>query len=583
MKQRTILIIFVLAIAAWVALRDGPRTRAAAELPGSRVAAADRATYLGRMPAGEHLEITISLRLRDRAGLEHFLDQLQDPVSPFYQQYLTMDEFAARYSPSDHDHARVIDWLRASGFTISDTWPNRLTIGASGTVADVESAFGVTMNRYLIDGRPVYAAAGLPSVPVEISHVVDGVIGLDSIHHYRTYSDRAPGVARPTFEGKPPFGPPEFQRMYGLAVAPGVNDGLGQHIAVILWHSNINTDDLKSFWAQWGIDQKLGKVRLVPIDSTLPPFGQGDADGELALDVQYASSFTAYSSQNATATERPLSSTGPSVTVYLAKNSLPNAILKAEQRFLADAADGGGPRIASLSFGTGELTYSIRSAETAFFMNAAAIGRTVCVASGDSGAYAGSTSFDQRAQVSWPASSPYVLAVGGTSVTVDSSTVTLTNETVWKNRSGVWSTGGASTGGGSSQLFSKPSWQTGPGIPGTDNRHVPDIALDADPYSGYAVLSAGEWQAIGGTSASTPSIASFLAGVNQQRKAAGKGYLGQVNAAIYELYRDQADEVYRDITDGNNAKYKARPGYDRCTGVGSIRAASLADALVARR
>lgn len=180
-------------------------------------------------------------------------------------------------------------------------------------------------------------------------------------------------------------------------------------------------------------------------------------------------------------------------------------------------------------------------------------------------------------QVMWPASSPHVTGIGGTTLTVkkSGSSYIYSKEVVWKDGTGLPPTGMCS-GGGSSTLFSKPSWQAGKGVPSSNQRHVPDVSLDADTEGGYAVAFNGYWYSCGGTTASSAALAGFFASVNQQRKAAGKGYLGQVNAALYDLFRTKASTVLHDVTSGNNVDYKAQSGYDRCTGVGTIRGDTLA-------
>ncbi|MBI2837795.1 MAG: S8/S53 family peptidase [Acidobacteria bacterium] len=566
-------------------------TRAGAPLATSRIEAVDRAVYAGRLAGETPMDITVSLKLRNQGELERFLEDLQDPASPVYHQYLSMAEFVSRYSPLAEDYSAVQAFLRENGFAITDTWENRITVGARGSAEAVERAFGVTMNRYVHEVREVYAGDGTPRIPDHLAGFVDGVFGLDTIYQYHTNHiarklDRPDiaSTASPLISGKPPYLPHELQEIYGLTIDPGVDDGSGQHVAVILWDSNINKTDLQYLWTSAGIAQNINTIKVVGVGASPPAFSGSNADAELALDVQYTSSFIAYSTLTARSPASAVpASTGPKVTAYIAKDAYPSSLLKAEQKFVSEGKKTTGPKIASLSFGIGEVIQSISSAETAVFQNAAATGLTVCVSSGDDGSQGGAPWGDSTAQASWPASSPYVASIGGTTITVGKSAGKLAwkKEVVWKDGNGIRPSG-ASTGGGSSALFTKPSWQTGTGVPSANQRHVPDISLDADPDTGYAVRFAGSWYYFGGTSASSPAMASFFAGVNQRRKAAGKPYLGQVNAAIYSIFNSAAASNYHDVTSGNNVKYKAQKGYDLCTGVGTIRGDTLAASLLAK-
>jgi len=195
------------------------------------------------------------------------------------------------------------------------------------------------------------------------------------------------------------------------------------------------------------------------------------------------------------------------------------------------------------------------------FQSAAAMGVTVCVAAGDDGSTDGVT--DGLNHVDFPASSPNVLACGGTELVASGNTIT--NETVWNetaNNEGA-------TGGGVSDVFPLPSYQSGAGVPPSANpgqhvgRGVPDVAGDADPSTGYVTRVDGQPDVIGGTSAVAPLWAGLIALINE---SIGKpaGFLNPL------LYQDaSAGGIFNDITSGNNDAYSAGPGWDACTGLGS--------------
>jgi len=171
---------------------------------------------------------------------------------------------------------------------------------------------------------------------------------------------------------------------------------------------------------------------------------------------------------------------------------------------------------------------------------------------------------DGQNHVDFPASSPYVLACGGTYLAAVNNGVP--QESVWDDLA----SGGGATGGGVSALFPLPAWQTGANVPGGSMRGVPDVAGDASPESGYNVLVDGQPQVVGGTSAVAPLWAALIALVNQQKGEAA----GFVNAALY-----QNPSAFHDITQGSNGAYAAAPGWDPCTGLGSPMGTAIAKIL----
>jgi kumamolisin len=198
----------------------------------------------------------------------------------------------------------------------------------------------------------------------------------------------------------------------------------------------------------------------------------------------------------------------------------------------------------------------------------------VTAAAGDGGSADGAT--DGTAHTDFPASSPHVLACGGTSLTADASTGAVRAETVWNSGSG-----GGATGGGVSTAFDLPSWQQQVGVPAGPNggagRGVPDVAADADPATGYRVRVDGKDMVIGGTSAVAPLWAALLARLAQR---AGHGF-GLVQPTLYGTTAAGAVAPgFRDVTTGGNGAYEAGPGWDACTGLG-VPTAALADVLTA--
>ncbi|MBV9733143.1 MAG: S53 family peptidase [Verrucomicrobia bacterium] len=196
------------------------------------------------------------------------------------------------------------------------------------------------------------------------------------------------------------------------------------------------------------------------------------------------------------------------------------------------------------------------------FQDAGTMGKTVFVAAGDSGSSDGES--DGANHVDFPASSPYVVACGGTTLEANTSTDTITSEVVWNETA---SNEGA-TGGGVSDFFPKPAYQDSVNVPApttsAGGRGVPDVAADADPVTGYQVIIDGSTSAIGGTSAVAPLYAGLFARINQALVQQGKSRAGYVNAALY-----QNPSAFHDIVSGNNGAFSAGPGWDPTTGLGS--------------
>ena len=198
------------------------------------------------------------------------------------------------------------------------------------------------------------------------------------------------------------------------------------------------------------------------------------------------------------------------------------------------------------------------------FQAAAMLGITVCCASGDNGSSDGIK--DGRAHVDFPASSPHVVACGGTRL--EASKGAISNEVVWN------AAGGGATGGGVSDVFALPSWQSAAKVPPSANpggrrgRGVPDVSGDADPATGYQVRVDGTDAVYGGTSAVAPLLAALVARI-AQRLDSPVGFLNPV------LYGAAGRSALHDVTKGSNGAYKASKGWDACTGLGSPDGAKL--------
>jgi kumamolisin len=252
---------------------------------------------------------------------------------------------------------------------------------------------------------------------------------------------------------------------------------------------------------------------------------------------------------------------GAKVAVYFTPNT-DQGFLDAITTAVHDAANK--PSVISISWGGPESSWTAQSmsAMDAACQSAAALGITMTVAAGDNGSTDGGTGNN----VDFPASSPHVLACGGT--TLDANGATIVSEVVWNelaNNEGA-------TGGGVSNVFALPSWQAKAQVPAaatsTGGRGVPDVAGDADPTTGYTIRVDGQTMVIGGTSAVAPLWAGLVAVANQQLGT----QVGFIQPAIYAA---KAASAFNDITQGNNGAFSAGPGWDACSGLGSPIAGKL--------
>jgi kumamolisin len=281
----------------------------------------------------------------------------------------------------------------------------------------------------------------------------------------------------------------------------------------------------------------------------------GSADGEVVLDIEVAGGIAPKSS----------------LVVYFAPNTDAGFLDAISTAAHADPT----PTAITISWGQSEddWTGQARSAMDSAFADAAALGVTVTAASGDHGSSDGAGS---GVHCDFPASSPHALGCGGTTLDADTSTGTISSETVWNG-----GPGGGATGGGVSDVFDVPSWQANAGVPapaggGGTGRGVPDVSADADPSTGYQVYVDGQSLVFGGTSAAAPLWAALVARLAQ---ALGRS-LGMPQPALYAGVRaGEPAPAFRDITSGDNGAYSAGPGWDACTGLGSPDGTALLDLL----
>ena len=526
-------------------------------LPGTVPRALSAMTPAGRAPADLRLEpVTVLLGLRHRRALEALIAAQQDRRSPLFQRWLGAAEIADRFGPRRDEYERVRGWFVAHGFEVVRDSPFRVALVVAGTAAQVEATLGAPIGRYVRGGRTYHAPLAEPSLPASIAASVRGIVGLDDLPKFRPLAISEGGNTA--------LVPSDFAAAYGVASlqAAGLT-GAGHSIAVIA-RSNFADTDVAMFSTNF-LHFQLAPVRVFA--SADPGILSDEGERiEVLLDTEWAGSLAPDATLD--------------VVIGSQGGNIPEALIKA-----IDNRAGGAPSgdVITLSFGLCEQAAPVVTNELfdAFYAIANAQGQTVLVAAGDDG---GRDCFPQSLApaVSGLASSPHVVAVGGTSFTLnpDGSVPANLVERVWED------SGGAG-GGGRSIVFGMPRYQIAAGLGGlSSGRALPDLAVAASPVDpGYVVVEGGVALIVGGTSAGTPALASALALVNQ-RLGQTRGVTGGLGQLLPDLYRVASEQargvgppVFRDVVTGSNGAFVAGPGFDLATGWGAPLVDALAGAL----
>jgi uncharacterized protein (TIGR03437 family) len=524
----------------------------------------------------------ITLRLAPtaapQADLETLLAEQQTPGSPNYHLWLTPEQYAQRFGVSDTDIGQITQWLQQQGLQVISVARGRNSIAASGTAAQVEAAFQAEIHSYLADGETHYANASEPSVPAAFGAVVQGIRGLND---FRMKPRVRPLVAKPAYTSGTDqshyLAPDDLATIYDIAplYAAGIN-GAGQKI-VVAGQIEVNLSDIENFRSTFNLPVNDPQTLLVP-GSANP--GNSSKSGDLAesdLDLEWSGAVA----RNAT-------------IIFVYATDVMTSVQYAIDQKLAP--------VVSVSYGNCEPE-SARSDIASFqqwAQQANAQGITWLAASGDNGAADCGDSQNPGLSVDLPGSIPEVTSVGGTEFVEGTGTYwSATNnangasalsyipETTWNDS--VQDGEPSASGGGASILFSKPTWQTGPGVPSDNARDVPDVSLNASAdHDGYLVYTSGSRQVYGGTSVPTPSFGGLVVLLNQQL---GSGGVGNINPNMYALAQSNP-AIFHDITTGNNlvtipctrreqnctanpVGYYAGVGYDQTTGLGSVDAYNL--------
>jgi kumamolisin len=514
-------------------------------LKGSERQLVPGARAIGKADPSERLEVSVLLR---RGNADNFAQRVRNIGHP-KAAHMSREDFERQFGASNEDMAEVEKFAATHGLSVVQKHAGRRTVVLSGTVAQFDKAFGVELQQVEHPGGTYRGRVGPVRLPDELRDCVEAVLGLDNRPAARPHFRSRPSTGNVHWHanaaGNTSFTPPQLGSLYNFP--PGA--GKGQCVAIIELGGGERKADLTAYFASLNISP-VPKVTTVSVDhgKNQPTGDANGPDGEVMLDIEVVGAIAPQAS----------------IAVYFAPNT-DAGFLDAITTAVHDTTNK--PSVISISWGGPESSWTEQSM-TAFdsaFQAAAAMGITVCAASGDNGSGDGAT--DGADHVDFPASSPHVLACGGTNVQAGASSIS--SETVWNN-----GTQGGATGGGVSAFFPLPAWQEGlqatltaGGRTALNMRGVPDVCGDADPASGYDVRVDGNDTVIGGTSAVAPLWAGLIARIN----ATLTNPVGFINPTLYG-----SPKALRDITQGNNGTYAAAAGWDACTGLGSPNGAAVA-------
>ncbi len=532
------------------------------------------AVEIGPHAVQAKIRLIIGLKLRHKAKLQSFLEQVQNPHSAAYHQWLTPSEFTARYGPTKTDVAQVVAFLKAHGITVKSVSQNRILIHTVATTAVYDHAFGIEINDYKLDGRSFFSTTSRPKIPREIAPLISGIIGLNRGVKVRSHSFFKP-VGEATRDLSPHAAPPaSLTNLSPLQIAhaydwPDITDadnGAGATIGIVTAASmNVAASDYTTFWDSYGLPEH--SVTLVPVDgggrSATGPIG------ETLLDIEYSSAMAP----------------GAALRVYVA--NIGDGSLGGQLGGLSDAfnqlVEENKVDVMTTSWGWCASGYpgGVVGTDEEILAQGAAQGISMFAAAGDSGASDGCPAGNPNNNADYPSSSAYVTAANGTQLDISDLDGTYAFESAW-NDANCFGQGPAATGGGISSVIAKPAWQTGPGVPtDVDMRMNSGVALTASCGHPMYTYQFGQWTLTAGTSAVAPMLAGLFANAVSERG----GRLGQSNSLIYNDVNANSSNYgtdFHDVKFGCNGYLPdgtepscAGTNWDHPTGWGSVKATSL--------
>jgi kumamolisin len=529
-----------------------------------------QAQFVGQLPATETLRFDIVLPLRDRTGLQNFVQEVQDPASPSYHQFLTPQEVTARFGPSQEDWDSLVAFAKASGFEIISGTRDERDLRLTGTVANIEKAFHVTMGNYrdLTEDRTFFAVDREPTVdlPFQLWHIT----GLDNDSKprpmYIKKSDYAKAhgidpdkVVSHATTGSGPSASFLGSDMRAAYYGGTALTGSGQNIA-LFEYAGTDLADLTTYYKNVGQTEPYTPTLISTGGYGTSCVDSGSSacdDTEQTLDMTQAMGMAPGSTM---------------LYMYVCGDVLASGSgnISDTSCISAMVSTTDAPLSKQISCSWG-WTPADPSTLDPYFEQMASQGQNFFAASGDSSAWSASNE-------AWPADDANIVSVGGTDLTTSSAAGPWKSETAW-----------ADSGGGiSPDSIPIPSWQKLAGVITSSNkgsttlRNGPDVSANAN-FTFYVCADQTTCTAndYGGTSFATPMWAGYLALANQQAAANGES-IGFIDPIIYPAALTSSYGTYfHDITSGSCGTYSGITGYDLCTGWGSPNTTGIINLLAA--
>ncbi|WP_244098156.1 protease pro-enzyme activation domain-containing protein [Burkholderia ambifaria] len=499
----------------------------------SALRAAGNAVSAAPMSATAAVHVALVLKLNDEAGLNRFIEHARTPGSAGFGAVLTAAQIAAQYAPTTAQVATVKAYLASKGFTNIKVADNNMIVEADAPAGVISGVFQTTLVPVaMADGTSTHINTAPETVPDAISGVVRGVLGLDTATRLRPNFVRASNAAAaPTANASPTISavtvghnPTQFPSIYSVGSTPtAANTTIG-----IIAEGDVTQSviDLATF-------ESHNQLPAVPVSVIHAGLASADtsANIEWSLDSQTIVGMSGGLKQ---------------LNFYVARSFAWSDIALAINRAVSDNT----ARVINMSIGGCE-NWAPTAAIDTLFQLAVAQGQTFSVSSGDSGSVAYGCN---GTSVQYPATSPYVVAVGGTTLYTNGNG-NYAGETAWE-----------ASGGGISGFEPIPSWQSNvPALKGRASRGMPDLAFDADPNSGAQIIVGGQLETVGGTSLSAPLFSATWARLLSGSCTTSLGFAAP---RIYSVQSTTAS-IFHDITNGSNGAYSAGSGWDFVTGWGT--------------
>ncbi len=488
------------------------------------------------MQPGEAVKVYVSLHIRNQGDMDALTTALMTGQS---SRHITSAEFMSHYAPSQAQVDAVVAHLRNSGFTDIDVSKNHMMVTASGTAAAVKAGFNTEMRHFTVDGRAAYANTSDAQVPAHLAGLVTAVHGLQNVHQHHVMSKKFEGVSTNDKVGHQPT---DFPVLYGASALPSAT----KSTIGIISEGDISASltDLAAFATGAGFPAPTTHTIIADTPGT-------DTSGVIEWDIDSQSSLSM------------AGGTVKAINFYVASTLDDGPLTAAYNAAVTDNT----AQAVNVSIGECEINAQ-QSGETAasdaVFQIAVAQGQVFTVSSGDSGSYQCGSKLGGG---SYPAVSPYVIAVGGTSLVTTGGT-TYVSESLWSCTSLLSCEFNGGEGGGPSKTEPAPAWQIASGVLGTSTqRGEPDVSFDADPATGMLVHFGSTQPQYGGTSLAAP----IFAGAWVRLQSQNNNTLAFPASQLYSVGPTSTGTKFlHDITSGSNGGYTTGPGWDQASGFGSM-------------